>query len=380
MRIGIVTQPLRWNYGGILQNFALQTVLKRLGHQVVTLDEPIVPNRSPFRWCKAMAMTTLSSLKHRRRPRYFPFLIIKKYHATIYRHTERFVEQNINVKRNTNHRRLRNADFDALVLGSDQVWRKVYCEDIGISFLEFAKNWTNIKRIAYAASFGTDTWGNMHSWQVKRCVRLAAKFDAMSVREASGTALCKQYFNRDAMHVLDPTMLLDADDYLAVSSQFHIDMDARSLFCYVLDTRAETTAAINGITARLGLTPHYCMPKYTDIITSKEARRHLDESTFPPVEQWLQSFANASMVFTDSFHGTVFSIIFNKPFWVIGNKERGMARFDALLGIYGLQDRIISPEQLATADLNAPIDWQRVNAIREQWKQKSLKFLTDNLI
>lgn len=380
MRIGIVTQPLRWNYGGILQNFALQTVLKRLGHQVVTLDEPIVPNRSPFRWCKAMAMTTLLALKNRRRPRYFPFLIKKKYHATIYRHTERFVEQNINVKRNTNHRRLRNADFDALVVGSDQVWRKVYCEDIGISFLEFAKNWTNIKRIAYAASFGTDTWGNMHSWQVKRCVRLAAKFDAMSVREASGTALCKQYFNRDAMHVLDPTMLLDADDYLAVSSQFHIDMDHRSLFCYVLDTRAETTAAINGITARLGLTPHYCMPKYTDIITSKEARRHLDESTFPPVEQWLQSFANASMVFTDSFHGTVFSIIFNKPFWVIGNKERGMARFDALLGIYGLQDRIISPEQLATADLNAPIDWQRVNDIREQWKQKSLKFLTDNLI
>lgn len=380
MRIGIVTQPLRWNYGGILQNFALQTVLKRLGHQVVTLDEPIVPNRSPFRWCKAMAMTTLFALKNRRRPRYFPFLIIKKYHATIYRHTERFVAQNINVKRNTNHRRLRNADFDALVVGSDQVWRKIYCEDIGISFLEFAKNWTNIKRIAYAASFGTDTWVNMHSWQVKRCVRLAAKFDAISVREASGTALCKQHFNREAMHVLDPTMLLDADDYLAVSSQFHIDMDHRSLFCYVLDTRAETTTAINGITARLGLTPHYCMPKYTDIITSKEARRHLDESTFPPVEQWLQSFVNASMVFTDSFHGTVFSIIFNKPFWVIGNKERGMARFDALLGIYGLQDRIISPEQLATADLNAPIDWQRVNDIREQWKQKSLKFLTDNLI
>ena len=98
-----------------------------------------------------------------------------------------------------------------------------------------------------------------------------------------------------------------------------------------------------------------------------------------PVEQWLQSFATASMVFTDSFHGTVFSIIFNKPFWVIGNKMRGMARFNTLLSIYGLQDRIISPEELSSVDLNTPIDWAPVNAIREQWKQKSLKFLTDNL-
>lgn len=380
MRIGIVTQPLRWNYGGILQNFALQTVLKRLGHQVVTLDEPIIPNRSIFGWCKSIVLTTFYAIKNRKRPVYFPMFTINKYHDTIYRNTERFVEQNINVKRNTNYRQLRNADFDALVVGSDQVWRKIYNEDMGISFLEFAQNWTNIKRIAYAASFGTDTWGNMRSWQVKRCVRLAAKFDAMSVREASGTTLCKQYFNRDAIHVLDPTMLLDADDYLAVSNQFRLDMDAHSLFCYVIDTRPETTEAINGITARLGLTPYFCMPKYMDIISCKEARQHLEESTFPPVEQWLQSFANASMVFTDSFHGTVFSIIFNKPFWVIGNKERGMARFDALLSIYGLQDRIISPEQLAAADLNAPIDWHRVNAIREQWKQKSLKFLTDNLI
>ena len=78
MRIGIITQPLRWNYGGILQNFALQTTLKRLGHQVITLDEPIVPNRSILRWCLSMAMTTLRALKNRRRPRYFPFLIIKR--------------------------------------------------------------------------------------------------------------------------------------------------------------------------------------------------------------------------------------------------------------------------------------------------------------
>lgn len=379
MRIGIITQPLRWNYGGILQNFALQTTLKRLGHQVVTLDEPIVPNRSILGWCKSIALTTFFALKNRKRPHYFPFLTINRYHATIYRHTERFVEQNINIKRNTNYRKLNNSDFDALVVGSDQVWRKIYCEDIGISFLEFAKNWANIKRIAYAASFGTDTWCNMHSWQIKRCVRLAEKFDAMSVREASGVALCKQYFNRDAMHVLDPTMLLDADDYLAVSSQLHLNIGANSLFCYVLDTNPNTTAAINDITARLVLTPFYCMPKYSDIKASKEARQNLDQSTFPPVEQWLQSFAKASMVFTDSFHGTVFSIIFNKPFWVIGNKMRGMARFNALLSIYGLQDRIISPEELSSVDLNTPINWAPVNAIREQWKQKSLKFLTDNL-
>ena len=88
---------------------------------------------------------------------------------------------------------------------------------------------------------------------------------------------------------------------------------------------------------------------------------------------------DAKMVFTDSFHGCVFSIIFNKPFWVIGNTERGNARFDSLLKIFNLQDRLISPDDINKTDLTLPINWEKVNSIKKEWQEKSFNFLKNNL-
>ena len=84
-------------------------------------------------------------------------------------------------------------------------------------------------------------------------------------------------------------------------------------------------------------------------------------------------------MFTDSFHGCVFSIIFNKPFWVIGNKERGNARFDSLLKIFNLQDRLISLDDINNIDLTLPINWEEVNSIKKEWQEKSFNFLKNNL-
>ena len=87
---------------------------------------------------------------------------------------------------------------------------------------------------------------------------------------------------------------------------------------------------------------------------------------------------DASFVVCDSFHGAVFSIIFNKPFLVIANKERGMARFDSLLRMYGLEGRLVS-ENLDISSLEKPIDWVVVNRKREVMKTISLDFLRENL-
>lgn len=88
---------------------------------------------------------------------------------------------------------------------------------------------------------------------------------------------------------------------------------------------------------------------------------------------------DAEMVFTDSFHGCVFSIIFNKPFWVIGNKDRGNARFDSLLKLFNLEERRVNINSLKNIDSKLQIDWDKVNTIKREWQEKSLKFLTDNL-
>ena len=92
----------------------------------------------------------------------------------------------------------------------------------------------------------------------------------------------------------------------------------------------------------------------------------------------VSSGIDAKMVITDSFHGTVFSIIFNKPFWVVVNKERGSSRFLSLLKIFDLEDRMISLD--STPDWNTPINWDKVNNRRELFANESYSLLSESLI
>ena len=85
------------------------------------------------------------------------------------------------------------------------------------------------------------------------------------------------------------------------------------------------------------------------------------------------------MVLVDSFHGMVFSIIYNKPFWVIGNAKRGMARFHSLLSLFNLENRLVSSEEVQTVDLNQSINWDFVNARRAEMVAESKNFLLNNL-
>jgi len=123
----------------------------------------------------------------------------------------------------------------------------------------------------------------------------------------------------------------------------------------------------------LSLIPFSTMP--TKISTYENLRKCPEECVYPPVTKWLRSFMDAEMVITDSFHGCVFSIIFNKPFWVIGNHQRGMVRFYSLLELFGLEDRLIDIEQIHDIESSTMIDWSCVNARRSDLKIKSLEFI-----
>lgn len=113
-------------------------------------------------------------------------------------------------------------------------------------------------------------------------------------------------------------------------------------------------------------------------LTDENLKDRLEDCVFPSVTAWLREFMDADLVITDSFHGCVFSIIFNKPFWVIGNEGRGMVRFESLLSLYDLQDRLIK-NNIVPIDFKIPIDWSRVNAIKNEWQQRSMNFLKYNL-
>ena len=99
----------------------------------------------------------------------------------------------------------------------------------------------------------------------------------------------------------------------------------------------------------------------------------------PPLGQWLRSFKEAEFVFTDSFHATVFSIIFNKPFIVYANKERGAARFESLLSVFGLEDRIVYKSDDFDINKLNEINYVKVNSKLEGLRKESLYFLENGL-
>ena len=371
MKIGILTQPLKNNYGGLLQNYALQRVLKNMGHEVETIDyasSPISHIYKFFSSLKSILLHFLFPTKYRK-PRYIPNAIeIKK----IGKNTDFFVTKYITrtkilySSKEFDEIAKKNV-YDAYVVGSDQCWRPAYnCFFLQEMFLRFAKDQTNIKRIAYAASFGTDKW-EFSQENTLQCALLAKKFDMITVREASGEELCRKKLGVAATHVLDPTMLLDKEDYIKLVEQENEPQSPGNLFYYMLDPSEEKKMLIEMVAAKCGLIPYTVMPKYqAENRTKEDVKKRIEDCIFPTVTSWLRAFMDAEMVIVDSFHGAVFSIIFNKTFWVIGNSKRGNTRFESLLGLFRLNDRMITTEE--KVNWQKKIDWQEVNKIREKEK------------
>lgn len=356
MRIGIVTQPLYNNYGGLLQNYALQQVLKRLGYEVKTID--FVGRTSFTRYLLSICKQLLIAILKRRRPQIRPYVAIPTFRNPI---MAEFVNNHIDRTRivhSYNKKIVSEEHFDAVITGSDQVWRPIYNSYIEDMFLKFVPG--SIKKIAYAASFGVDTW-EYNAELTKRCAKQAKRLDAISVREATGVELCRTHLGMNAEHVLDPTILAGAEAYKPLLKEKTEEQDY--LFAYILDITPEKQAYVENMAKSKGL---------------KAIIKSADKNATLSVEDWLSMIANSSMVVTDSFHGTVFSILFHREFYSIVNTARGGTRFSSLLSPLGLEHRMGDVSQLTLTE-PSPIDWQQVDKILDKHRQDSMNFLTNAL-
>lgn len=372
MKTLILTQPLQVNYGGLLQAYALQQVLKRMGHEVWTENRIAPVKKSPIDALKRLNIVRRMVGK---RPAYYP---TREEWTAIARHMDAFVEQHITVTppvRSADKRELEGMHFDAYVVGSDQVWCPRYSPFLPNYFLDFVEG-KDVKRVAYAASFGTDRWEFTPS-ETERCGQLLRQFDAVSVREDAGVGLCERYFGVNAVQQPDPTLLLDAADYAAIVEKEGAVSKPGCLLVYMLDQSDEKQAVIRQVAEQRHLPVHSVMPQEKFIHVGA---RRLENCIYPPVSDWLRGFMDAEFVVTDSFHGTVFSIIFNKPFIAIGNVLRGLSRFTSLLKCFGLENRLImSAADLTPILLSAPIDYKEVNRKKEEEQQRALAFLREHL-
>ncbi len=357
MKVGIVTQPLYANYGGILQNYALQQVLKKMGHTPVTLD--YMPSLSFGRYLlyagKGLLCCIFPSKRH----------AIKPYRRFLERPEaiDAFVRNNIDktVKISAYSKRVLSKNgIEALVVGSDQVWRYAYNSNVlEDMYLGFAKDYP-CRKIAYAASFGVEQWD--YPEERSKCAAvLTGQLDAVSVREDSAVELCRKNLGVEARAVLDPTLLLDASYY----EKFCRKPDPEEepyLAAYVLDLNEEKMAFIRAMAESRNL----------------KVRQMTVSDKGVSVEEWLSTIRNAEFVITDSYHGSLFSIIFEKQFQTIVNRERGADRFKTLFSRLGLNSRLLDIIPQVPASCSR-IDYATVYNALNSLQEDSLSFIKESL-
>lgn len=368
MKIAILTLPLHTNYGGILQAYALQTVLERMGNEVEHLQPKVEykqfhsPFIMPLVWVKRLYRKFFKGDTN--------LPIFKNPCNWIKENTDHFIAINLNCRYLSSDEWNENLaqDYDAIVVGSDQVWRPLYT-DVKKSFTTFLGH-SEIRRVAYAASFGVDN-DEFSKDEIIAGQEYLKLFSGISVRESSGVEMCKTLFKVDAHCVLDPTMLLQCSDYQKFASL--APPSPGNLMVHILDEVDEMEAYITRFERTHNLIAFYSNSK---IDLPWDIDIPMTERKQAPVENWLRGFEDAEFVLTDSFHACVFSILFHKPFGVFVNRVRGLSRIESLLRPLGLMDRCITDTNV---DLDKPIDWDKVDDMIFRKRLQSMDFIKEAL-
>lgn len=322
-RIGIIAYPDDNNIGNQLLKYAMNVILKRYGFH-----------------------PTLISFKCGNKP------------------NNKFLKKHLNIKEISNYYTdLNESDYDYLIVNSDQVWAYNFIYILEIGFLSFAKFW-NITKFIYAASTGYSYWTN--STNIINSAKLLIKqFSGISIREKNSLEMIKKYLGIEPIVVLDPTFLLDKNDYLEIIKEYKIveERTENYLCSYILDKSEIIQNYIKNVSDLLNYNIKYIEVGVEDFI-----------------EKFIFSISICKLIITDSYHGTIFAIIFNKPFLTFINTNRGNIRFFSLNQTFHLGNRFINPTNFSKNDIdiltkNPDINISNFNLLKEQ----SIRFLKRNL-
>lgn len=363
MKIGILTFHNAHNYGAVLQAYALRTVLRRKGHDVhiINYQNPAItasyPARLPFpvskrdvfhrsRWkndLRAIRQWAYSYASWRRQWVKFDAFLGKV-----------LLENDLPP---LSLQEVAALDLDCYICGSDQIWTDFLTGGLDpVYFLDFP---TKARKISYGASIFTK---QIPPAEVDYFRETLSRFDAVSVREANLAAELSNLLHKPVTTVLDPSMLLDAADYNLLCSS--ASAKQKYVFAYFLMENDIVSKCATAIAQKLDL-PLLEMHFYKQY----GLRGHNQRADFGP-EDFLNHIRNAEFVVTNSFHGTVFSILYQKPFYSVFEND---ARKESILQSLDLSDRhIFSTEQI---DLDTVIDYPSCHEKLRSLRQSSLDFL-----
>lgn len=349
------------NYGSILQYYALQTYLKKF-------------NINTY-WIRYMfpAKTLYLSLIKRAVKAIINGFKVKNYwnHVRTQLQFRKFMHKycHVSQQKYDNIQVLKQAPpvADLYITGSDQVWGGC----LEPNYLTFAPK--NHLKIAYAASFGKREISYEQQLHIQTWIK---DFDAISVREESGVEICKK-MGMKAEHLLDPTLLIDENDYLAP----HIKRLEKKdyAFCYFINEKKLDNLRIDDLIK-------FTQEKQIKLkITGIEGPEQIISPKYLfqySPEKWLNHYKYAKYIFTNTFHGTVFCIIFKKQFCVLTQKgatTQQNERLYSLLKLFGLEGRILQPDKEIKKIIDTPINWNNVENIKKECRLK-VDFFWENIL
>ena len=345
MNIGTITFHWATNYGAVLQSYALQKYLFKLGYNVEIID--YCPGLIKFK-------QNIVALKS------FNFCYFKQ-EKELKHFRKRYLH--LSDKHYSSHRKLMNnhPDYDCIIAGSDQIWNESFTlrgeGKVTLSyFLDFAK--VNTKRIAYAVSFGFHSPSKPYIEAVKEEI---IKFSAISVRESDGVSIINS-FGLPSCIVCDPTVLLAKEDYLEIANRS--TSSKKSVFAYILRNNQQDAWKV----------ACYVGKKYGLSIA--------ENRFIGSMEDWLYSIYSSEIVITNSFHGIMLSLIMNKPFIAITICGSGMnSRITTLLNKVGLSSRVVDNFSEIEIEniINQKIDWVAVNQKISELRLTGVVFLDQEL-
>lgn len=340
MRVGILTHPQSVNYGGILQCYALCTYLHKMGHEPIVIRREADKANILWEW-------TRSCLKAIHFPRYYTPNKVDRA-----KYIRPFIESQLvrtsPIRSQSQMRKVcQEYGIDVVIVGSDQVWRKDYAMQFGYNyFLDFVPE--GKRRLSYAASFGLSAW--LYNEQETQTIReLLSTYSGISVREEEAVSLLKNNVNVDAIQHIDPTLLLTEKEYSNITAKRLLD--EAYIFVYWLGAKELVLDKIKSL------------QEHGKKVVTLFLR---DEEEQISVEDWLSYIKYSDSVITDSFHGCVFSIIFERQFEVLKNESGGYGRILSLCDTLGIKN-------------GSTIDYIQVNDKLKRLQGSAMDYLSVNL-
>lgn len=372
-KVGIMTFHASHNCGSMLQAYALQYVLREkynLDAEIINFSNHAQRGMYGYidlRLKRGAIENSINRLQH--------IPTIRKTRKDYIEFFNKYLV--VSKTKYTNNKQLKNAEeaYDVLISGGDQVWN-IRCGDADLAyFLCFAKN---TKKVSYSPSFGA-TNISKYAKDVNVYKNLLNEYDAISVREGNGQKWLKELLNKEVPVIVDPTMLLTAKEWCKALET--TEVKGKYIFYYAFSyANKENVEQIRKISERTG------MPVY--MIDALQYRvYHLDKQGFKLYKTgplgFISLMKNAEMIFSQSFHGTIFSALFEKKFWAfhnstIANPDDDRATY--ILQQLGLSDRYINIEKIDEIDINKEIDYEKVNKKIDSLKEEAFKYIEDNIV